>query len=431
MNAFLSYIEKYFMPAAEKVANQRHLKAIRDGVITTMPLMIIGSLFMIVAFPPIPALADVVAPYVEYLVWPTHATFEIMSIVAVFAIAYNLGISYKLDGLTSGILALASFVLVTPRTEEGNFPVRFMDSNGLFVAIILAVVSVEIYRFIVARNLVIKMPEGVPDAVGKAFTALIPGFAIILVTWILRVFLVVSFDISLHDVITQLMQVPLSRVGGSFMGGLVAIILIQIFWSAGIHGISVVASVMAPIWYALTEENVAAMQAGEELPNIMTQQMSAIWTAVGGSGMVLSLAILLLFARSKRYKSLGKMTIWSSFFNISEPIMFGAPIVMNPILIIPFILAPVVTYVITYASMAANLVQRPWAVVPWTTPAPFSGWLTTGDWRGGVLMIITVLLSIGIYYPFFRVVDNRQADIEKEEAKEATQETANAVEATV
>lgn len=425
MNTFLSYIEKYFMPAAEKVANQRHLKAIRDGIITTMPLMIIGSIFMIIAFPPIPGLADVVEPYVEYLVWPTHATFEIMSIVAVIAIAYNLGESYKLDGLTSGTLALASFILVTPRTAEGDFPVGFMDSNGLFVAIILAVVSVEIYRFIVKQDLVIKMPEGVPESVGKAFIALIPGFVIIFVTWVLRLFLANVFGISIHDVITQAMQVPLSQIGGSFLGGLVAILLIQIFWSAGIHGISVVASVMAPIWYALTEENVAAMQAGEELPNIMTQQMSAIWTAVGGSGMVLALAILLLFAKSKRYKSLGRMTIWSSIFNISEPIMFGAPIVMNPILMIPFMLAPVVTYIITYGAMAINLVQRPWAVVPWTTPAPFSGWLTTGDWRGAVLMIVTLLVSIAIYYPFFRVVDNRQAKLEEEdqesgETKEAT-----------
>src|SRR5699024_6212908 len=111
-------------------------------------------------------------------------------------------------------------------------------------------------------------------------------------------------------VITELVQAPLSQIGGSFLGGLVSIILIQLFWSAGIHGISVVASVMAPIWYALTEENVAAVQAGEPLPNIMTQQMSAIWTAVGGSGMVLAFAILLLFSKSERYKSLGKITIW-------------------------------------------------------------------------------------------------------------------------
>lgn len=416
MNKFIDYLEKYFMPAAEKISTQRHLKAIRDGIITTMPLMIIGSVFMIIAFPPIPALADVVEPFVDDLVIPTHATFEIMSLVAVFAIAYNLGKSYKLDGLTSGTLALASFVLVTPRTEAGDFPVNVMDSNGLFVAIILAVLSVEIYRFIVKKNLVIKMPEGVPESVSKAFIALIPGFAIIFVTWVLRLILTYTFELSIHDVITAIFQAPLSQIGGSFLGGLVAIILIQLFWSAGIHGISVVASVMAPIWYALTEENVAAMAAGEPLPNIMTQQMSAIWTAVGGSGMVLALAILLLFAKSERYKSLGKMTIWSSFFNISEPILFGAPIVMNPILMIPFILAPVVTYFLTYGAMALELVQRSWAVIPWTTPAPFSGWLMTGDWRGAVLMIINVLVSIAIYYPFFRVVDRREVEQEQLES---------------
>ena len=414
MNTFISYLENYFMPIAAKMANQRHLKAIRDGIITTMPLMIIGSVFMIIAFPPVPILAEFMEPYVSDLVIPTHATFELMSIVAVFAIAYNLGKSYNLDGLTSGVLALASFILVTPRTEEGDFPTAIMDSNGLFVAIILAIFSVEIYRLIVKRNLVIRMPEGVPEAVGTAFTALIPGFTIIFLTWVLRLFLDKTFDISLHDVITELVQAPLSQIGGSFLGGLVSIILIQIFWSAGIHGISVVASVMAPIWYALTEENVAAIQAGEPLPNIMTQQMSAIWTAVGGSGMVLALAILLLFSKSERYKNLGRITIWPSIFNISEPVMFGVPIVMDPILIIPFILAPVITYVLTYGAMALNVVGRPWAVIPWTTPPPFSGWLTTGDWRGAVLMTINLLISIAIYYPFFKVVDDRELKVEKE-----------------
>lgn len=421
MNKLTEYLEKYFMPAAEKISTQRHLKAIRDGIITTMPFMIIGSVFMIIAFPPIPALEELVEPYVEALVIPTHATFEIMSLVAVFSVAYNLGKSYKMDELTSGLLALSAFVLVTPRTEAGDFPVNVMDANGLFVAIILGVFSVEIYRFVIEKNLVIKMPEGVPESVGKAFVALVPGFIIIFIFWVVRLLLTTIFSLSMHDVITALFQAPLSQIGGSFIGGLIAIILIQIFWSAGIHGISVVASVMAPIWYALSEQNAAAMSAGEPLPNIMTQQMSAVWTAVGGSGMVLALAILLLFAKSERYKSLGKMTIWSSFFNISEPILFGAPIVMNPILIIPFVLAPVATYLLTYGAMALDLVQRSWAVIPWTTPAPFSGWLMTGDWRGAVLMVINILVSIAIYYPFFRVIDNRQVEEEQVEIDETNE----------
>src|SRR5699024_3937856 len=157
------------------------------------------------------------------------------------AIAYNLGKSYNLDGLTSGVLALASFILVTPRTEEGDFPTAIRDSNGLFVAIILAIFSVEIYRLIVKRNLVIRMLEGVHEAVATAYTALFPGFTIIFLTWVLRLFLDKTLEISLHDVITELVQAPLSQIGGSFLGGLVSIILIQIFWSAGIHGISVVA----------------------------------------------------------------------------------------------------------------------------------------------------------------------------------------------
>ncbi|MBZ2174900.1 PTS sugar transporter subunit IIC [Schnuerera sp. xch1] len=415
MNKLFECIEKGLMPPMIKISEQRHLKAIRDGLIASMPLMIIGSIFLIIAFPPIPALAEVMAPFIENLTLPVHATFEIMGLIAVFAIAYNLGKSYNLDGLTSGILSLSSFILVTPRIEEG-FQVVYMGSQGLFVAIIIAIVTVEIYRLIVNKNLIIKMPEGVPEAVGRAFGALIPGLVVVLVFWVIRLSLNSFFKLSIFDVVERVLQTPLKQLGGSFLGGLIAVLLIQVLWSAGIHGISVVASVMAPIWYALAEENAAAKAAGEVLPNVMGQQMMAIWIAVGGSGMVLALAILFVWkAKSKHVKSLGKMTIWSSFFNISEPIMFGAPVVMNPILIIPFILAPVAVYVITYLAMALNIVGRSYAVVPWTTPAPFSGILTTGDWKAGVLMIVGILISMAIYYPFFRVWDNQIAEQEVEQ----------------
>lgn len=408
MNHFNAFMERYFMPVAGKMAEQRHLKAVRDGIIATMPLLIIGSVFLIISSPPVEAWSEFMAPYAEALSIPVDATFGLIGLVAVFSIAYSLAKSYGIDELSAGVLSLSAFFVATPLTENGNIPLNLMGSEGLFIAIVLALFTVEVYRFFENRNIVIKMPETVPPSVWRAFTALIPGAVIIAAVWGVDLILKASFDLSLHGVVGAILREPLQMFGGSLWGALIAVLLIHLLWSFGIHGISVVASVMAPIWYSLTEENVAAHQAGEALPHIIGQPFMAIWWAVGGSGMALALTILMVSrARSKHLKGLGRGSIWSSFFNISEPVVFGAPIVMNPLLVVPFILAPIAVALISYFSMSIGLVGKPYIIVPWTTPPPFSGILTTGDWRGGVLMMINIGVALAIYYPFFRLYDKK------------------------
>ncbi|SDM31008.1 PTS cellobiose transporter subunit IIC [Sediminibacillus halophilus] len=421
MDRFNAFMERYFMPVAGKMAEQRHLKAIRDGIIAVMPLLIIGSIFLIISSPPIPSWAEFMSQYAPVLNIPVNATFGLLGLIAVFSIAYNLAVSYEMDGLSAGVLAIAAFFVATPLSEEGNIPLNLMGSEGLFIAILLAIFTVEVYRFFEKRNIVIRMPDSVPPSVWRAFTALIPGAAIIAIVWGIDLLLKASFDLSLHGVVGAVLREPLQMAGGSLWGAIIAIILIHLLWSFGIHGISVVASVMAPIWYSLTEENVAAHQAGEELPNIIGQPFMAIWWAVGGSGMAFALTLLFVWrARSKHLKGLGRGSIGASFFNISEPVIFGAPVVMNPLLFIPFILAPLAVGIVTYFSMSLGLVGKPYVIVPWTTPPPISGILTTGDWRGGVLMLFNILMAMVIYYPFFRLYDKQLlAEEQNEEANNA------------
>lgn len=422
MNSFNNFMENYFTPIAGKVAEQRHLKAVRDGIIATMPLLIIGSIFLIISSPPIPAWADFMKPYAPTLNTAVDATFGILGLIASFSVAYNLAISYKLDGLSAGILSLAAFFVATPHTKSGNIPLDQMGSEGLFIAIVLAIFSVEVYRFFETKNIVIKMPDTVPPSVWRAFTALIPGAVIIIVVWGVDVTLNASIGLSLHEIVGAALRQPLQLIGGSLWGALIAIFLIHLLWSFGIHGISVVASIMAPIWYSLTEANVAAHKGGEALPHIIGQPFMAIWFAVGGSGMAFALTLLfVLRARSKHLKNLGRMSVWSSFFNISEPVVFGTPIVLNPIIVIPFILVPLVVGVITYVSMSIGLVGKPYVVVPWTTPVPLSGIFTTGDWRGGALMLFNLAVSICIYYPFFRMYDKKL--LQDEQASESDSAT--------
>ncbi|MEF2292887.1 PTS cellobiose transporter subunit IIC [Virgibacillus dokdonensis] len=422
MNRFNESMERYFMPVAGKLAEQRHLKSVRDGIIATMPLLIIGSVFLIISSPPIESWAEFMKPYAQTLSIPVNATFGLLGLIAVFSIAYSLAKSYGMDELSAGVLSVATFFVATPLTEEGNIPLNLMGSEGLFIAIVLAIFTVEVFRFFENKNIVIRMPEGVPPSVWRAFTALIPGAIIIFIVWGVDLLLRNFFNLSLHGVVAAILRQPLEAMGSSLWGAIIAIILIHLLWSFGIHGISVVASVMAPIWYSLTEQNVAAQQAGEELPYIIGQPFMAIWWAVGGSGMALALTILFVWrARSRHLKGLGRGSIWASFFNISEPIVFGAPIVMNPLLFLPFILAPLTVGIITYFSMSLGFVGKPYVIVPWTTPPPFSGILTTGDWRGGVLMMINIIVAICIYYPFFRLYDKKL--LEEEQASESVAAT--------
>ncbi|AVR00079.1 PTS system, cellobiose-specific IIC component [Oceanobacillus iheyensis] len=418
MKGFQAFMERYFMPVAGKLAEQRHLKAVRDGIIAVMPLLIIGSIFLIISSPPYKPWAEFMAPFAPSLSIPVDATFGLLGLIAVFSIAYNLAKSYGMDGLSAGVLSTAAFFVATPLTEEGNIPLNLMGSEGLFIAILLAITTVEIFRFFEKRNIVIRMPDTVPPSVWRAFTALIPGSVIITLVWGVDLLLRSSWDLSLHGIVGAVLREPLQMLGGSFWGAMIAILLIHLLWSFGIHGISVVASVMAPIWYSLTDENIAAQRAGEELPHIVGQPYMAIWWAVGGSGMALALTLLFLFlAKSKHLKGLGRGSIGASIFNISEPVIFGAPVVMNPLLIIPFILAPLAVGIITYFSMSIGLVGKPYVIVPWTMPPPLSGILTTGDFRGGILMLVNIAVAMFIYFPFFKLYD-KQLLKEEEERKE-------------
>ncbi|MBO9129963.1 PTS cellobiose transporter subunit IIC [Bacillus sp. 165] len=417
------------MPVAGKIAAQRHLQAIRDGIILAMPLLIIGSLFLIIAFIPIDGydtfMADVFGDsWRSALLYPVNATFDIMSLVVVFGVAYRLAEHYKVDPLGAGTVSLAAFLLATPfqvsflaegATQAvivgGAIPVALMGSKGLFVAMILAVLSTEIYRYIIQKKIIIKMPATVPPAVSRSFTALIPGFFVIVVVWIIRLIFEHTHFGSIHNVIGDVLYDPLSKLGASLFGAIVAVILIQLLWSCGIHGAAIVGGVMGPIWLSLMDENRMAFQAGQDLPNVVTQQFFDLWIYAGGSGATLALVIAMLIkAESQQMKSLGRLAIGPGIFNINEPVTFGMPIVLNPLLLIPFILTPVVLVITTYLAMDWGWVARPnGTAVPWTTPLIFSGYLATGGKISGVVMqLVNFVIAFAIYYPFFKVWDRQK-----------------------
>ncbi|KYC62639.1 PTS cellobiose transporter subunit IIC [Heyndrickxia coagulans] len=413
---------------AGAIGSQRHLRALRDGILLSMPLIIIGSFFLILGNLPINGYTDwlakiELAPVFNKIV---NGSFGLMAIIAVFGIARSLADHYEVDGVSAGVVALASFVIVTPdvvaKTGSG-IPYAFVGSGGLFVAILIGLISAEIFRFFVQKNFTIKMPEGVPVAVEKSFAALIPGFMVILVWSLVYLLLGLAGVDNIHTLLTGILGKPLGALGSSLWGTLIIIALNSLFWFVGIHGANTINPVIQPIWLQNTDANRIAFQTGHALPHIVTNEFMLNFVWMGGGGTTIGLVICLwLFARSKNNKAMGSLSVAPGVFNINEPVLFGLPVVLNFKLLIPFVLTPMITAVITYFSMATGLVAKPAGiVVPWTMPPVISGYLATGGKiSGAVIQLITLALSVGIYYPFVRSMDKAELRNEGDEQQKPT-----------
>ncbi|WP_088013149.1 PTS cellobiose transporter subunit IIC [Gottfriedia acidiceleris] len=428
-----NFFEKKFLPIASKIGNQRHLLALRDGIMFAMPLMIIGSFFIIVAW----LEADWYQNFMSKVFgenWNAfgdivyNGSMGIIALVAVFGVAYSLASSYKvdkknIDGVPAGVLALASYLIVNIMStfKDGKESVSawspdLFGAQYLFVGLIVAIITAEIYRFFLQKKIIITLPDTVPPTVSRSFTALIPGFVIILF------FLLVRYGFShtgwgdfatfIHKVVTQ----PFTILGSTYLGTLVACLMEHLLWSFGIHGSSIITSVMEPIWITNADANLAAVKAGKELPHIITYTFyeNGIW--MGGSGATLPVAIYMTFlAKSKLLKKVGRLAIGPSIFNVNEPIMFGVPIVLNPFLMIPYILAPVAVLTVTYFGTAMGIFPHTTGtIIPWTTPYFISGYLMTGGKIMGVVMqLVAFAVASLIWFPFIRMWDKKNLELEK------------------
>ena len=430
MNNFFNKFAEKLLPIANAIGNQRHLQAIRNGLIAILPLTIIGSFFTIILNIPIEGYAEMIAPFKEQLNVPFQFTVGLMSLYAASTIGSFLGKSYNLDDTTSGFLSmLATVLLVVPiNLSEGvdivgneivsgrYVPMQALGSQGLFGAIVASLIAVEIYRFTKEKKLEIKMPEGVPPVVASSFSALLPTLFIILLFWIPRHFL--GFD--LNGVITFLIS-PLRQfmVGNNLLGGLLTQFLITLFWVFGIHGHAVLGPIIRPMWDGAILENAELFQNGMsefELPNVFTEQFFQWYAQMGGTGATLALAVLLLFSKATYLKQLGKLSILPGIFNINEPLIFGAPIVMNPILAIPFILAPLVNTIVIYSVTLLDFMPRMMVKPPFSIPAPLGALITTNwNWFAFIMTIVSFFISLAIYYPFFKAFEKQQLLKEKTE----------------
>lgn len=413
---FTDFVEQKIMPLVSVVSSNKILLAIRDGLILSMPVMIVGSIAIVIGDFPVPAvqafLASVFGENWNWWNWDVinPATMGLVAIFTTCGVAYSYAKSHEVEPLPAGILAIVAYFLLLVQMDGGGFSLDSFGSQGLFMAIISGLLSSAIYIWLIKKNLVIKMPDSVPISISRSFTAMVPmGVVVVLFVIIRAVFAMTPYG-SANDFILNVLQLPLLGVGTSFLGTeITAGFFNTFFWIFGIHGTLIVQSVMQPIWDAAKYANLAAYQSGLQIPYIVTTEYLDHFVFLTGSGLTLPLCIMCAFrAKSQQLKSLGKLALVPSIFNVNEPVIYGLPIVMNPIMAIPFFITPMLSIAISYLAMAWNIVGRPTGVaVPFTTPAPFGGFLITGDIKVGILQILILLLAALIYWPFFRIWDKK------------------------
>ena len=428
MNGFTHFIEEKMVPAVSKVTSLRYFQALRSGFMVIMPLTIIGSIFMLVTDFPLAGYADFMAgifgaDWASYIEPAYRATFNMMGFMLVGTMAYKLAQSYEQDALSSMVLALVAFVVVTPKsvvTESGEIVNKvlsftWLGTQGVITAILVSIVSVEIIRFCIKKNLVIKMPDSVPEMVSKSFSALIPGILIVTIMLIVNGICMMSAG-SLHELIYSIIQLPLQGLTSSLFAIVLVAALNGFLWWFGIHP-TVVNSIVNPLLIANADANQSLFTAGQlslQNGNVGTIQMIDQFATIGGAGMTIGLMIaMLMVARSARLKTMSKLAAVPACFNINEPLVFGLPIVFNPLMLIPVTLAPIVSVMIAYLAMSIGFMPLFTGVMaPWATPPIFSGFLVAG-WQGAVVQVIAIIASVAIYYPFVKALDHQYAKEEQ------------------
>ena len=413
-----TFMEEKFVPVAASIGGQRHLLALRDGIVMIMPLLILGAFAMIVIDFPVPAWIE----FMEATGWSwggkidiiIDATFGIMAVVAAYGVASSLAGSYKkkngeaIDGVPAGILAIATFFVIT----QGDG----MSSEYLFVAMLFAILTAEVYRLFIQKGWVIKLPESVPTAVARQFTALLPGLVILGVSWL---FIAVPMSYTESGTISAWLNGGLfswlAGVGLSYPFMMLGSFLEHLLWTFGLHGSAIIIfPFFEPLWVTSTYVGTSSIFTWAFYEN-------NVW--LGGSGATLSVVVyMLVFAKSKLLKDVGKVAIGPGLFNINEPVTFGLPVVLNPILMIPYIISPLVIVTIMYIGTSIGLFPIMDKIVPWTTPVFISGFLAASGGIGSRLMAVVAqaicfLASFFIWLPFIRAWDNINLKREAGEAE--------------
>lgn len=423
-NKFVGILNKF----AAVVNNQKYIIGIKNTFATLLPVIMAGAfatLFSSVVFSPEIGLAQVeslsfLAQFKPIADVINYFTMNFLTIYVVFVLGHEIGKLNKLKGVFPGVVAVISYLVMNPSfinfvTEDGtSLEIRnvlsrqYTNPEGLFLGMFMAVLSIELYTWLGNQDrLKIKMPDSVPEAVSNSFSSLIPTIFTITLSATFGFIIYFVTGMYASQIIYSLVQKPLEGLIQGLPGILLLMFVAQVFWVVGIHGMQMVKPIREPLLLAAIAANTAAFQAGEAVPNIVTMPYWDIYMTFGGSGATLGLLIS-IFLVSKRadYRKIAKMSFIPGLFNINEPLIYGLPIMLNPILAIPFIITPLITGTIGYFAISLGFAARSVVMVPWPVPAIINGYLSTAGDLGTVFtQIVCIIVSILIYLPFVKAAN--------------------------
>ncbi|GER70351.1 PTS cellobiose transporter subunit IIC [Weizmannia acidilactici] len=418
------------LPAVMKFVNTRPLQAIKDGMLYPIPFIVIGAIFLILGnFPWAP-----VANFMTHTGLAAvcnqayNGSMAIMAVFAVFGIAYSWVRNEGYEGVPAGLLAIVVDIILQPDTiktvtsvvDSTKTSTSWMVSNvidkqwlggkGMIVAIIVGLLVGWAYSWFMKKGITIKLPEQVPSNVAASFTALVPGAVIVTAAAIVYAIFNLGFGTTFVEWIYKVIQTPLQHATDGPVGVIIVSFIPVFLWFFGIHGATIVGGIMTALLLANSADNNALYRAGElsldHGAHIVTQSFMDQYITVTGSGITIGLVIFMLVrAKSVQMKTIGKLEIVPALFNINEPVLFGLPIVLNPLLAIPFILTPVLSGFLTYFAILFKIIPPFNGVyVPWTTPPIISG-LMVGGWQGALWQLLMLAMTVVVYWPFAKKYD--------------------------
>ena len=456
-SGFSVFVNKRILPPVMKFVNTKAIQALQNGMIYTLPFILIGSIFLILGNIPIPAVANAInaSGWGAFFNQAYTTTFSIMAMWAAVGIAYIYVKNEGYEPLAPGLTSLAAFLMLQTLTIDGGmsakavtenidklphalqtflespvtgvFNITWLGGDGMIAAIIVGLLVGWIYSAIMKKGWTIKLPEQVPAAVSNQFTAMIPSGIILIGTMLIYAGFKLTTGSDFLQWTYQTLQIPLQGISDS-LGGAIAIgFLVPFFWFFGVHGGLIVGSLAGPMLQANSFDNAQLYKAGKLTiangAHVVTNEFYNNFINLTGSGITIGLIIFILIAaKSAQLRSIGKVELVPGIFNINEPFLFGLPIVMNPFLAIPFFLTPVVVAISTYFVIRTGIVPPlNGFACPWTMPAVISGFLI-GGWKMAIWQACTLVISTLIYWPFARkydkiLVQREAATLKKDEAE--------------
>lgn len=426
----IAVIEQRITPMAGAIGQQKYVTSIRDGFITALPFMIVGSFLLVFIFPPFSpdtswgfarAWLQFSLDHREALMLPFNFSMGVMTLFIAVGIAASLAKHHNLDSLTAGMLSLMSFLLVAAPLKDGQISTAYFSGQGIFTAILVAIYSTELYAFLKRHNVTIRLPPEVPAGVARSFEILIPVLAVVLTLHPLNLFIEAQLGMIIPEAIMSLVK-PLVAASDTLPAILISVLVCQVLWFAGIHGALIVTGIMNPFWMANLSINQAAMAAGTAIPHIYVQGFWDHYLLIGGVGSTLPLALMLLRSKAVHLRTIGRMGVVPGVFNINEPILFGAPIIMNPLFFLPFVLVPMINATLAWFALKLDLVSRVVSMTPWTTPAPIgASWAANWSFSPVIMCLICMGTAMVMYLPFLRAYEKQLLSQESHNAETGSQ----------